>query len=409
MDEKQLKEVLSNEIEGLKGDLQHFVKAEDMLKEIEGVKAKIEENSVKGLDEKLSALEKAAEEQGIAIKKIREKGEDNKVKSFRDMLIEQKDALKAVAEGDIEGKKLSFNMSRKSIQDGAIGSDTYAYRDGGVGQIQRGKTYVRDLLNVVTLGNDTRGDVKWYEQATITDSSELGAENFTPAAQSDITWVEKTLAAKRIKDYIKVSREQLQDVDFINGEVTNLINQNMRLKENAQLYSGTGLTVNMTGLNTYAPAFDATGIAIANADILDLIAKCRTQIVTDTIDGYMPNTMFINPEDLDDLRLLKDATTGVRQFPQWALGGNVNISGVGIVENSLVTADTLLMGDLSVATLFEWNGLTVEMYQIDDDALTGMVTIVAYQRENLRVKDVDLKALVKVASIAAAVTAITAP
>ena len=409
MDGKEIKDLLSKEIEGLKESLSVFVKTADMQTEIEAIKAKIEENSVKGLEDKMSSLEKAAEEQGLALKKIRERGEDNKVKSFKSMLEDNRESLEAIQKGEVQGKKLVFELNKKSIQDGAVGSDTFAFRDGGVGQIQRGKPYIRDYLNVVPLGNNTRGDVKWYEQATITNSAELGAENFIPAAQSDITWVEKTLSAKRIKDYIKVSREQIQDIDFITGEVQNLVNRNMRLIENTQLYEGTGLTVNMTGLNTYATAFDATGIAIANADILDLIAKCRTQVVTSTLDGYMADTLFMNPVDLDDLRLLKDATTGVRQFPQWALGGNIAISGMNVVENSLATADTLLMGDLSVATLFEWNGMTIEMYQIDDDALTGMVTIVAYQRENLRVKDVDVDALVKVASIATEIAAITAP
>jgi hypothetical protein len=46
----------------------------------------------------------------------------------------------------------------------------------------------------------------------------------------------------------------------------------------------------------------------------------------------------------------------------------------------------------------------IEIAQIEDDKKTGLTTIIAYQRENLRVKDVDVKSFVKVDSIAAALS-----
>jgi hypothetical protein len=57
-----------------------------------------------------------------------------------------------------------------------------------------------------------------------------------------------------------------------------------------------------------------------------------------------------------------------------------------------------------MATLYVWDDLMIEIAQIEDDKKTGLTTIIAYQRENLRVKDVDVKSFVKVDSIAAALS-----
>lgn len=377
-----------------------------MQKEVKTLLDKVEAVNIKGLEDSIAKLTDAAEKQGLAIEKMKD-GARNEEKSFRQLLVENTDKIKSLAESGKEGKSLILNASKKSIVGGAVTSETFATREMGVGQIQRGKTWLRDLFNVVTLGNNSHGSVKWFEQLAITNSAANIAENGIPAAQSDLTWVEKTLSGKRIKDYIKVSKDQIQDIDFLLGEIRTLVDKNMRLKENQQLYTGLGTGNEIKGINVYAPAFITAGVSIEKAGMIDLITKCKTQIVKSTNDGFEPTNFCINPTEADLIRLAK-STDGQYLFPMWALGGDMSISGLRSVENTLVTANSLLVGDFSAATLFEWNGLTIEIGQINDDALTGMVTIIAYMRENLRVKDVDVNAFVKVADVAATITAITA-
>jgi hypothetical protein len=71
--------------------------------------------------------------------------------------------------------------------------------------------------------------------------------------------------------------------------------------------------------------------------------------------------------------------------------------------------NTMLIGDFSLATLYVFDDLMIEIAQIEDDKKTGMTTIMAYMRENLRVQDVDKKAFVKVSDVANTLTAITPP
>ena len=71
--------------------------------------------------------------------------------------------------------------------------------------------------------------------------------------------------------------------------------------------------------------------------------------------------------------------------------------------------NTRLIGDFSLATLYVFDDLMIEIAQIEDDKKTGMTTIMAYMRENLRVQDVDKKAFVKVSDVATTLSTITTP
>lgn len=408
MDETKVKEIFQKELEVLKASLPAFVKPEDMQKEIADLKKQIEEQNVKGLADQLASLEEAAQKQGEILNEIRNSG-GKKVKSLRDMLAEKSSELNTLADADSSNAgKIHIRTSVKSVLAGSISDDTMAYRDSDIGKIQRGTEWIRNLFNVVTLGNNSHGTVRWYEQATITDNSEMVAEATAPSAESDMTWVEKNLSGKRIKAFTKISKDQLKDVDFVESEVRETILKSLRLKENSQLYNGDGVGQNIEGIYTKAPAFNPAGISIASANLFDLINKGKTQIRTASKDGFFPNNVVLNPEDLDTIRLAKDAENRYL-FPEWAINGLNTLAGMNVVENSLATANTLLMGDFNYGTVYVWDGLGIEMGYIDDDFTAGMVTIVVYERINLRVKDTDLNAFLKVADVATAIGDITAP
>jgi HK97 family phage major capsid protein len=183
----------------------------------------------------------------------------------------------------------------------------------------------------------------------------------------------------------------------------------MKLKENDQLINGTGIGNEVAGIKTYATEFVTTGIQIANANFIDLMGKIKTQIAIDMLGGASPNAAIAYNTDLDEIRYKKD-TLGRYLFEAWALGNaDVKIGGMTIVENPLVAENTLLAGDFKLATLYVWDDLVIEMGRTEDDMLKGLVTITAYIRENLRVKDVDKKAIVKVTDLAQTISDISIP
>lgn len=399
-EENKILETVKQEITGLKEGLKAFVKQEDIETEVAKVTKQVEELGVPELKTQLDELNKAAEEQGLAIKKMATEQTEGKKKSLRDMIAEKSEDLDAM----MEDKHKSVSL--KTVSASNFTDDTMSYREPGVNQIQRGMPYLRDMFNVVTLGSNTHGAISWYEQEAITSNASNIAEGGASGTQSAISWVEKTLGSKRIHDFIKVSKNQLKDVDFVAGEVNQLLNKNMRLKENSQLLSGTGAGNEIAGITTVAQAFASAGISIADPNINDLIGKIKTQIRTESLDTFLPNAYTMNPADVDKVRYKKDEF-GQYVFPAWAQGAPVTMGGLTSMENSLVAANSMLVGDFTLGTVYVWDGLVVEMGYIDDDFTKGLVTISAYLRENLRVKSNDEKGFVYVTDIDAAISAIT--
>lgn len=393
---KALKNVLVNQNEETIKTLKNDFK-EDMQKQFEGVITE------KQLD---AALEKMSREISKEVEKLKQ-AQPQVEKTFRESLAEKISDIDEVLK--TAGKKSYIATTRKNVVAANFTSDTYAYRESGVGQIQRGMEYVRNLFTIVPLGANTHDTVAWYEQLAITNNAKNVNEVRTAGTQSNITWTQKTLSSARMFDFIKVGVDRIKDVDFVMGEVLALINKNMKLKENDQLINGTGIGNEVAGILTYATEFVTTGIQIASANFIDLMGKIKTQVAIDMLGGATPNAAIAYPTDLDEIRYKKD-TLGRYLFEAWALGNSdVKIGGMTIVENPLVAENTLLAGDLKLATLYVWDDLVIEMGRTEDDMLKGLITITAYIRENLRVKDVDKKAIVKVTDLAQTISDISIP
>ena len=404
---EEMKAALAEETKAFKESLKDFSSKADMTKALEDFKTDIEKKFEGQVDVKsFEKLEKAIEKQGEVLAAMKLQNQDP-AKTMKEQLIENEAAFKSMIDNGGAGR-IQIKTTVKAIQAGAIGSDTLSYRAPGLpGEIHRGVPYLRNLFQVVSLGGNSHGGVKWYEQASVTNNADAVAETRGTTSASAITWVEKNLSGKRLADWLKIGMDSLKDVDFVLGEIQRLVERNMRLKENEALLSGDGTGNNIKGILAYAKEFDVTGIYIPEANLVDLAGKIMTQIDTDLLGAAMPNYVIANRNDTDAVRYQK-TKQGAYLFPQWVMGNGVNnISSMTVVENPLVAKNTLLAGDFSLATLYVWDDLVIEIAQIEDDKKTGMTTIMAYTRENLRVQDVDKNAFVKVSDLSASIAAIT--
>lgn len=401
MTEEQLKALLQQEMKSLQESLAAFKKAEDIDREIKVVSDKVDEMGFSELKAEVEELKQAGETIGLELQKMREKVDTEKEKSIYAMLKENAEKLEKLETDKAGGVKIIKSVTASNFTD-----DTNAFRVPGVAEIQRGFPYLRDLFTVVNLGNNTHGSVAYMEQEAVTSNASNVAEGGSSSTQSEISWVEKTLGSKRIHDSIKVSKNQIKDVDFVMGEVNRLLDRNMRLKENSQLLSGLGTGNEIKGITNYAQAFATAGISVQAPNLNDLARKTALQIRTNSLDKFVPNYHVASPIDIDTLRDEKDELNQY-VFRSWAEGAPVRLGGVTTVENSLVSSNTLLTGDFSMGTIYVWDGLVIEMGYIDDDFVRGYVTLSAYLRENLLVRDNEAEAFVWVPSISDAKNAIT--
>ena len=403
MTQEELKAALGSELEGFKKTLpsmQDIQSVQTALKDFQDEISKKFDGVV--TNEQFAELKNAAEKQGEILAEMQRKGQ-NTEKTFAE---QYKENVAKLSESIQAGKSYKFGTTRKAVTAASITNNTNAYRIEGVGQLQRGIPFVADLLPRVVLGSNTGGTVRWIEQSAITNNAGAVAEG-SNSNESVATWEEKSLAGKRIKDHIKVSIDQIKDEAFMVGEISQLVNNNMRLAEDNALINGTGLNNDIKGLLAYAKEFSTTGISIKAANFVDLVGKCKTQIAVNTKGGAMPTNFIANPTDVDVVRYLKNEFD-MPIYPQWQLGGAVSFGGMTLAENALMTANKLIVGDMSKATLYIFDELVVEFVQVDDDALKGLVTVNAYIRENLVVKSVYADAIVKVSDVAETLTAITA-
>ncbi len=405
MDKDELKNVISEQLESFKKSLPNFIDEKSLETAFKQFRSDIEGKFGEEVAKGTKDLEEAVRKQGEVLGAMKNQSEA-KAKSFEDLLKGKSSEFDAMIKAGGAGM-ISIKTSLKTVQSSNVGSDTGAFRDQSVGQIQRGMPYMRDLFPKVFLSGGTHGDVKWYEQLAVTNNAGNVAEVRNAPTASNLTWIEKTLNSRRIMDWCKISVDSLKDIAFVRGEITSLINKNMKIIENSQLLSGLGTGNEIAGINTYATDFVTTGVSVKDAQLVDLINQAGVQIAVDMLGGALPNYWVANPADVQKyIRARKDANNRYL-FEAWALGANPTIGNMQAVENALVTPDTLLVGDFNRATLYIWDDLIIEIAQIEDDKKTGLTTIIAYLRENLRVNDVDKKAFVKVASIADDLATIT--
>lgn len=404
--EKELKEALAKELQTFKESLPKMEDLESSQKAFTEFKTDIEERFdgvVKSSE--LKELQDIVEKQGEILQE--QKLNSQKNVSFVDTLKSQLADFEEVSKNLADGKTLRFDTTRKAVTASNFTDSTVAYRESDVNEIPRGMPYIADFLPTVRLGNNTGGAVRWFEEDVITDNSEMVAEGASSTTASNLTWAEKSLTGKRIRDFVKISKDQLKDVAVVNGAIRRLVEVNMKLKENIQLLSGDNTGNNLKGFSEYAQAFATAGLSVDGANLIDLIGKVKTQILVDMLGAAYPTQVFLNPADIDKIRYAK-TDFGQYLFPNLIESRNMTAAGVQVVENPLVTANSLLMGDFSLSTLYVWDDLTIEIKELEDDALKGLVTIYAYKRENLVVRGNDEKAFVKTANISGDITTITA-
>jgi len=79
---------------------------------------------------------------------------------------------------------------------------------------------------------------------------------------------------------------------------------------------------------------------------------------------------------------------------------------VSVVESSQVTENTLAIGDFRYGTIYDLEGVTVEVGFINEQFIQNAKTILAEQRLGLLIREVDEDAFLKVDDIGLAINVV---
>ena len=97
-----------------------------------------------------------------------------------------------------------------------------------------------------------KNSVGWVERPTITDGTKMTLENAV-FGQTKATWNKYKVDVKKISEFIKITREDMEDTDFIISEVMDLLNNLIPRKREDQILQGDGVAENIAGLLATSP------------------------------------------------------------------------------------------------------------------------------------------------------------
>ena len=159
----------------------------------------------------------------------------------------------------------------------------------------------------------------------------------------------------------------------------------------------------MTGLVTSVPTYTPFASGIADASIYDLIVKVKESISTTGSMKYRVNFGLMNISDINKMKLKKDANGNYIIPPFVDRSGSV-VDGITIIEDNVVTANTMILGDSRFARIYEATGMEISEGLVGTQFVEDAMTIKVRKRLAFLIRTVNKTGFKKVTSISAALT-----
>ncbi len=343
--------VSSEDLDGIKADLASVkeIAEKDNTSELKASIAKLE-GMVEGLKEAKKEDEPKARSLGQAISFA--------FKSAKEKIVETAEKGGLL---NLETKAAGTMLIDTNYSGGTVGLSSL---EGGLTRIQRRRPFLRSLVNSA---NTTSKYIAYIEQKNadpgVAGTTAEGAEK----TQTDFDLVETSAEVKKITAFIKVSKEMIADIPFMQGEINNELMELVELKLDEQLLLGDGLGANLEGIDAVASAWSAGTFAasIASANNSDVLRVAIAQIAGENFEA---NYILLNPADVAAMELTK-SSTGEYTYPMFVPGANgvTTVKGIPVVESTLVTAGDFYVGDFTKANLRVREDMNVQVGYVNDD------------------------------------------
>jgi len=409
-----LKAKNENEIALLKANFQS---------QIDALKEESQKDEVEKLKKQMQTAISELEAFGLRIKQINDVkvGKDRSLTPLKEILEQNKAKITSLKN---DGNKFEIEVDENVFKASHTSTDISDRNElgqfiAGVSAIPHKKVYMESLF---TRGNASTEYIKYVQQATIVRDAKNVAACATSTHNSKVTFSIADLQMKKLRDFTSLCIDMVEDYSFIESEIRSLVNTGVALKKDYDLLLGDGTGAIINGIDSYASTFSASASGanyagkVANATAVDLLVVAGAQIKAFGAENFFsPNVIVMNPIDATLLGLLKDADENY--IKMGALNANVfrtsngslYINGMLVVENPNCPANEAYVMDSTKATFYSRKGTVIEFaYENGTNFEQELVTVKAYERCNLLIKNNDANAFTHIADIAAGVTAITA-
>lgn len=335
-------------------------------------------------------------------------------KTVYEIISSQKAEIEALNAGRKDvNVKFSIPSRKTDFTTASVGSNTQAIRVPGFNELAYRLPMVADLFFQSGIGDDSGGSIRYQDVTTTTRSAAARTEN-NPAAESELAMTEYNLGIMNISDSIPVTREAMKNFTQLESLVRKFIMTNLDLAEEAEVYSGDGSAPNLTGVYTTATAFLPASMIAASSLILDashydLISYLASYIASGKNSKYRPNFAIMNDLDVWTMLSKKDVNGVYVNAPFVKISGDqIYVGAVQVIPSSLVTANTMVVGDFNQGTLFADPAWEMTLGYGTDDFIKNRITLLGNKRAALLIKTLDATAFYKVTDVTAAILALTA-
>lgn len=378
MDVKEIKDALSEVTKTIEGKVDERIKAQ----------ADKDAATVKALGEEIAELKSQKDAQQKHLDELTAKQSEIKIsgQKFADLVL---DGLKAANIGSIKNNrsgsasfdvKAAATMTSANYSGGNVGLTSW---DNEFARVVRRSPFLRQIVRTRPIG--TQG-ISWAEQA----NPDPGAAGMTAEGaaktQTDFDMVERREVSRKITDFIKVSKEALDDISYLASEINQELVELIELKLDEQILSGDNTGQNLKGILTYAPAFSVAGTSLATAgggvdqaNNFDVLRAAAWQIANSGKGKFLPNYILLNPIDAAKMDMTK-LTDGQYVIPPFVSAGGQTVYGLRVIENVGVTAGDFLVGDFSKSVLGIREEITINIGYENDDFTKNLVTILGEMR-----------------------------
>ena len=380
----------------------------------EANKAELEKQINDLTNAQLKTMKSQLDTMGTAFAKLNkelEAKQEDKPLSFKaaiyKSLVDNKERIDSFL--DAKSGRLQLNIkATQNASDIDAGTD-YAQIEDGIGQIATRRTFMRDLFANRTIDREY---LKYNDQETIVRDAKNVAGCASSTHDSKITWKVSTMQVQKVRDYVDVCIDMMEDYAYVESEIRDLVDTDVRLQVDAQLLLGDNVAPNLNSVDAVSSTFAAGSYAatVQTPTLVDLIFVAASQIADFGLNNkFVANVVLLNPIDVTKMKLEKDADNNYL-LPNFITANGMNIGTVRIIENQLVPENEMYIFDSTKGVVYSRKGITVDFsFENTDNFEKELVTVKAYERLNFRVRNVDANAFMHVDDISAAITAITKP
>lgn len=396
MEEKELNTLLekvdSKVKEGVKAEMKA---ATEGLLQTADFETRLKEMGVNKED--ITKLTEAVEKQGDAIRKMQEASTKESTKSIPEILKENMEKIKSI-EGD-KGKKVTLFVPKTNVTTGSITSDPTTYVIPGFGDTAIKPNTLEEAWRRVGLVQaipaNSHGVISYTDLTTRTNNAAMTAEAGV-YPENAYAWTGYTKTIEKAIASIPVTWEALTDIPQMQATINRLLTADLTTVKETQLWSGTGTAPQVQGMYTAAQTASTSGTTITNGDpnIYDLAMWMKRYIVENYGSKFQPNVVVLNHGDSLNAKWVKDADGQYVRNPFLSPDG-MFIDGMMIVESAYVTANTMLVGDLRMGTLYIGNGVEIEIGLDGNDFTYDLYTVKARQRFCTVIRNVDVYGFLK--------------